>query len=607
MIREGEPNVTLKYLSESPSKLAISNFSDVQVQGTNIRHYHTYLLMRAKAFRDTRLDWVREGQGRLKRQTVDKGLLRETETVQSQIQALLKCDLLSNEVENEITLTAFRLITMDLLALFHLMNEGTINVLEHYFEMSKYDAERALKIYKTFSKQTDQVVEFLSTARHYEHATRLEIPKLKHAPTSLTSSLEEYLNDPDFEINRRQYLAQQEAKKGSKFTSNGTAESSKTSSKPALSKSEVDKIFQDPKAVQAAPSKPEPKGPAPDLIDFFDSIEQNQTTMGANPQQPNSNFQQASFQQQQFQPHQSSFFNQAGQPQQQDTGHFGGNYPFDQPQQQQSVQPNFTGAGFGGYSQQQHDQTHNQGGRIQNDPSQFNPQQAFGQQQSQNTGYSQNGVNGFTQQQPFSTGQQSQSTNPFRQSMFPQNSGTTAASFSNNYSNASPVTQQSTNPFARNVTGLQNQSSPFQSAPSNQGPPFSSQPPNQGTPFISQPPHQSMPFAPPDQGTPFSSVPPSEPQPHTQQPQPLQPTRTGTNPFARNISPPQSQQPTPPPIQPNPTGSTNPFRPSVFVNQQTGQGWPASQGTMGGLEQLPTIPVFPRPGQPQQQQQSPWF
>ena len=64
-----------------------------QVQGSNVRHYYTYLLVRAKAYRDTRLDWVREGQGRLKRQTIDKGLLRETETVQSQISALLKCDV----------------------------------------------------------------------------------------------------------------------------------------------------------------------------------------------------------------------------------------------------------------------------------------------------------------------------------------------------------------------------------------------------------------------------------------------------------------------------------------------------------------------------------
>lgn len=65
----------------------------VQVQGTNIRHYYTYLLARAKAYKDTRIDWVREGPTRLKRQTIDKGLLRETEAVQSQISKLLQCDV----------------------------------------------------------------------------------------------------------------------------------------------------------------------------------------------------------------------------------------------------------------------------------------------------------------------------------------------------------------------------------------------------------------------------------------------------------------------------------------------------------------------------------
>ena len=65
----------------------------VQIQGTNIRHYYNYILARAKAFKDTRVDWVKGGVGRLKRQTVDKGLLRETEAVQSQINSLLKCDV----------------------------------------------------------------------------------------------------------------------------------------------------------------------------------------------------------------------------------------------------------------------------------------------------------------------------------------------------------------------------------------------------------------------------------------------------------------------------------------------------------------------------------
>ena len=117
----------------------------MQTQGGNIRHYHNYILARAKAYRDTQLDWVRSGKGRLKQQTVDKGLLRETESVQKQINALLKCtvsgslastgrftdvrQMFTEEPENEISLTAFRLLTMDLLTLYSNMNEGTINVL----------------------------------------------------------------------------------------------------------------------------------------------------------------------------------------------------------------------------------------------------------------------------------------------------------------------------------------------------------------------------------------------------------------------------------------------------------------------------------------------
>lgn len=45
------------------------------------------------AFSETKTDYVRSGQGRLKKLTVAKGLLRETEVVQKQIRALLKCDV----------------------------------------------------------------------------------------------------------------------------------------------------------------------------------------------------------------------------------------------------------------------------------------------------------------------------------------------------------------------------------------------------------------------------------------------------------------------------------------------------------------------------------
>lgn len=50
-------------------------------------------MARAKAFDTTQTDYVRSGPGRLKRLSVDKGLLRETEIVQKQIRALLRCDV----------------------------------------------------------------------------------------------------------------------------------------------------------------------------------------------------------------------------------------------------------------------------------------------------------------------------------------------------------------------------------------------------------------------------------------------------------------------------------------------------------------------------------
>ena len=178
--------------------------------------YAKYLHTRVKQYESTGIDYVRDerannstGQdgGRLRTLTIEKGLLRECESVQRQIDALLKNNFMENEINNDIVLTAFRMLVNDLLALFQELNEGVINILEHYFETSKVDAERALRIYKKFVDQTKYVIDYLRVAKHLEYATKLHVPTIKHAPTALTSSLEVYLDDPNFEVNRRQYLA----------------------------------------------------------------------------------------------------------------------------------------------------------------------------------------------------------------------------------------------------------------------------------------------------------------------------------------------------------------------------------------------------------------
>ncbi|GKT92024.1 ANTH domain-containing protein [Colletotrichum tofieldiae] len=567
MIREGSPMSHSPFCRGTRTRLPSAVLQ--MTQGRNIRHYANYLSARAKAYRETKCDWVRTKESRLEQLSVDKGLLRETEILQSQITALLKCDVLEGEIENEITVTVFRLLVLDLLALFQALNQGMINILGTFFEMSKVDAERAMAIYRTFTKQTDFVVQYLSVARQYEHQTRVEVPKLKHAPVNLGRQLEEYLRDPDFEVNRRQYIAEQQAKKSGKGGISKPS-SSAFDSKPAPA---ANNPFPSTNGL-SQPKTETAKGPAPDLIDFFESIEQNQTTMAPNAQQhqeqqqqqqmpmqtgfaSNSPFQPqpTGFQQNGFVPQQTGFVpqqtgfgtnpyqpqstNPFGQPQQQQP-------PPQQPQQQQApqpLQPSFTGAGFGGFTPQPSFQPGTLGSI---------PQDSVASFPTGNTGM-------------LSPQAGQQTTNPFRASMLmaQQTGMSTNTAFSNP---ASPNPQrQSTNPFARSSPQAQQ---PFSPAPSNS--PFQSQP--QQLPAIA----------------------------------PLQPMMTGTNPFAKSFTGSQSQQQRPATssgaIAPQPTGTTNPFRQGAFVNHQTGMGWQHNQQPIGGgLDNVETVPVFPRPIQ-----QSPW-
>ena len=416
-----------------------------------------------------------------------------------------------------------------------------------------------MEIYRNFTKHTDFVVAYLSVARQHEHHTRVEVPKLKHAPVNLGRQLQDYLDDPDFEIHRRQYLAEQDGKKRFKSSKPGASSSSDFPDtaldfpEPAVNnpfpKSSSASSTAAPVAAKAPEPKPAAKGPEPDLIDFFESIEENQTVV--NPQ-PSNSFQppaQAPMQQPMFQPAfqqtglqlQQPGFPQNGALQTQQTGFI---QQTQQPQPQ-PLQPDFTGAGFGGFTPQNQSgfQPSSLGAIPQESIANFQSPPMSPPQQPPATGL-----------MPMPTGQ---TTNPFRQSMMA----------------AQQTGMQMPTPASPPVQGLQRQSTnPFARSPQNT-PPFQNQ------------------------------------QQPSQPPAPLQPTPTGTNPFARNIQQPTmtqtsqaGQQQSPTALAPQPTGSTNPFRQGAFVNHQTGMGWQHNQVPMGGgLDQLQTNPVFPRPTQ-----QTPW-
>ncbi|EJU03522.1 ANTH-domain-containing protein, partial [Dacryopinax primogenitus] len=315
MMRNGSTDNVLTYLAESDA-LRLRNVAQGQWDGydapDNLIRYAAYLETRVRSYRDLKHDAIRvqsesnrdahgnnEANGsattsrkkndktassapqrsktimgrKLRIMSVEKGLLRETKIVQKQMDSLLACKFYLDDLEDgELTITALRLLVKDLLVLFQAVNEGVINVLENYFEMSHIDAEDALKIYRHFCKQAEIVVEYLSVAKKMQNLLNVPIPNLKHAPVSLAGALEEYLNDPNFEQNRLEYKLNKDISDG------------KAPAKPLQSQKEAPKL---PTAIntaqtstsQAGSSQAPPSTANKDLVDFFASIESGQHDM----------------------------------------------------------------------------------------------------------------------------------------------------------------------------------------------------------------------------------------------------------------------------------------------------------------------------------------
>ncbi|EJD43849.1 ANTH-domain-containing protein [Auricularia subglabra TFB-10046 SS5] len=329
MIRNGQTDNVLGYLARH-DELHLRNIATGHQDGyttpKNLAAYGAYLDTRIKAFRELKHDPVRvqaetnrdmrmsaaldepssssrrpgSGGGRdgpsltegamqrsktimgrkLRVMTVEKGLLRETKIVQKVIDSVLECTFYFDDLEDDLVLCALRLLVKDLLVLFQACNEGVINVLEHYFEMSKVDATSALQIYRHFCKQAERVLEYVAVAKKLQNLLNVPVPNLRHAPVSLAGALEEYLNDTNFEQNRIEY-------KTNKALADENLKSGKSGIVP---KSARTKTPPPPLPTVTTPTSATTNGDAPasaqankSMQDFLNSIEEQQPTM-FNPQ-----------------------------------------------------------------------------------------------------------------------------------------------------------------------------------------------------------------------------------------------------------------------------------------------------------------------------------
>ncbi|ORY39568.1 ANTH-domain-containing protein [Rhizoclosmatium globosum] len=267
LIREGNTEGVMRELIEYPDLIDAKDFRDKSMnalsvaQSKNIRHYSLYLKEKVEGFQRIKIDFVRskaEVISKFRTAAVDNPFLDQLTYLQKQIQALLECSFYADEIDNVVTLQAFRLLVGDMMSLFHIMNEGVIRLLSGYFDLQKAEAKRGLAIYKTFATQTTKTVEFFEIARKLRDSLGVDVPKFKHAPLSLAGALEEYLNASDFDVQQQQFQAKKQ----------GTQ--SEAPKKPFDSAKQPNIAAQPSTGTSNAPAK------GPDLlVDFFASTDNN--------------------------------------------------------------------------------------------------------------------------------------------------------------------------------------------------------------------------------------------------------------------------------------------------------------------------------------------
>ncbi|KAJ3024538.1 UNVERIFIED_CONTAM: hypothetical protein HDU68_008021 [Siphonaria sp. JEL0065] len=289
LMREGNTDAVIREVLEYPEIIDTRDFRDKSMnalsvaQSKNIRHYAQYLKEKTSGFNDLKLDFVRQKSeviSSFRTVSVDNPFLRQLTILQRQIKALLECSLseaytydnslqfYADEIDNVVTLQAFRLLVGDMMSLFHIMNEGVIRLLSGYFDLPREEAQKGLGIYKTFATQTTKTVEFFEIARKLRDSLGVEVPKFKHAPLSLAGALEEYLNAPDFDIQQQAFQAKKQA--SSQANSTSSQKSMQVIPPPLKQQPSHDAQYgQAPSPVRA----PSPVKSPEVLIDFFASTD----------------------------------------------------------------------------------------------------------------------------------------------------------------------------------------------------------------------------------------------------------------------------------------------------------------------------------------------
>ncbi|RLN11995.1 hypothetical protein C2845_PM09G23100 [Panicum miliaceum] len=169
-----------------------------------VRTYALYLEERLECFRVLRYDIESERlrpaegnpEGQSRTRTLGKdGLLEHLPALQQLLFRLVGCQPEGAAFGNYLIQYALALVLKESFKIYCAVNDGIINLVDVFFDMTKLDAIKALDIYRRTGNLAKSLSDFYDLCRGLELARNFQFPTLREPPASFLGTMEEYIRE----------------------------------------------------------------------------------------------------------------------------------------------------------------------------------------------------------------------------------------------------------------------------------------------------------------------------------------------------------------------------------------------------------------------------